>query len=228
MQPNNIFLVCKSGGDFNFQDVELLVTHIKKECSVPVNIYCLYDKVSTPLKLKDVTLLPFEHNDWPGWWGKLDLFSPALEQYRPFLYFDLDTAIVGDIAKFFQVGENESAFINLSDFYKPVKTLANAIMWIPANNEKVQKVWDKWIESPTRNMGIHRRGDMFFIGSVVETDLYWQDITDKISSFKPRVNRKIEWLKELPEHLAVVCFHGKPRIREAQRIDWIYKYIKNI
>ena len=94
---------------------------------------------------------------------------------------------------------------------------------------KIEKIWHEWIRHPEAHMKTHNKGDMWFIGAVVETDLYWQDITERVSSFKPRgTNGKIEWLDILPENKSIVCFHGKPRIKEAASIvDWVAKYIED-
>jgi len=226
MQDYNVLLALKVGKDFHFSDVELLCFHLKKQWKSKkcLNIYCLYDKVSSIIKLKDCTLLPMYNNEWPGWWCKMNLFAPQLKKYRPFLFFDLDTAIVGDIIDLFPNEENENKLINLIDFYKGRSVYANGVMWVPANNEKVEKIWDVWVKNPKGYMKTYKKGDMWFMNAVVPTDLFWQDLTDKISSFKPRVDRMVQYLKILPENISVVCFHGKPRMRKA-KVEWVVEYV---
>jgi hypothetical protein len=49
----------------------------------------------------------------------------------------------------------------------------------------------------------------------IEADTYWQRITNTIHDFKPRT-RVV--MSTLPDNTDVVCFHGKPRIYNAQDI----------
>lgn len=35
-----------------------------------------------------------------GWFSKIELFSPEMEKYRPFLYIDLDSYVLGEIPEF--------------------------------------------------------------------------------------------------------------------------------
>jgi hypothetical protein len=227
MQQNrqqNIVLVLKKGGDFHFSDVELLARHIEKYWDVDeqLNIICLTDIIETPCNIAGVQCIPLEYG-WKGWWSKLELFKPAMEQYRPFIYFDLDTAVVGNLSRIMPKVIERDLFIGIEDFYRPGK-YANAMMWIPKNNEKVKRVWNRWISDPVLHMKLHK-GDMQFIGATVSADQYWQRFTNCISSFKP----KGHWLSDKPNHLSVVCFHGVPRIPAAAlRVEWVRKYMEEI
>ena len=211
-----VVLCYKTGGDFRFSDVELLTHNIRKNWGGELRIFVLTDTTNKIIELNEYTLLPVTNN-WPGWWVKMNLFSPEMEKYRPFLYIDLDTAIVGSLDEI--VPESKDQFITLEDFYQPYK-LASGMMWIPANSDKIKKIWNEWSKDPHRIIRKYR-GDQEFIRSVTKQDTFWQSLTRKVFSFKPRAG----WLKTLPEGAVVVCFHGKPRIRNAN-VDWVNKYIR--
>jgi len=219
----NIFLVLKTGRDFHFRDVELICYHLKKQWKEvkPLNIYCLYDKVHQIVKLKDCTLLPMNNNTWPGWWCKMNLFSPELEKYRPFLFLDLDTAIVGDIIDLFPIDKYSSRFICLADLWAPNR-LASGVMWLP-NNKKIKNIWKVWSATDKSIMQTNL-GDGDFLQKITNADLYWQGITDKISSFKPILGGTFRYLYIIPKEKTVICFHGKPRIWDAE-VVWVKEYI---
>jgi GT2 family glycosyltransferase len=208
-----VVLVYKTGGDFSFKDVDLLATRLHSNYSGCLRIICMTDFIE-PCKFSYIEFIPLT-NDYSGWWSKLELFKPEMEQYRPFLYVDLDTAIVGNIDSIFPSKEKERSFITLEDFYRK-GVLASGMMWIPANNDKVKIIWNK--------RSTKLRGDQDYIGSVVKADYFWQNITNKITSFKPK---GLGWLTELPKQISIVCFHGKPRPREAAKsVKWVNDYIK--
>lgn len=219
-------LVLKTGGDFKLKDVQLLATNIlrpyvkNKDLQAP-NIYCITDLVNKLTKLKDVTLLPLEY-DWPGWWSKMNLFSPALEQYRPFLYMDLDSAVVGDIATIMPGKDRENEPIILSDFYFPERQ-GSALMWIPKSSDEICSIWTKWINNPKRHIGKYR-GDQNFIYSTEIFKTTWQSfIPNRISSFKPIRGTR---LSRLIPGLVLVCFHGIPRVWEAaESVEWVRQYV---
>ena len=211
-------LVLRSGGDFNLTDVLLLSHHLKRLNS-HANIYCLCNGINKPIKLFNFVLLPMKA-EWKGWWAKMNLFAPEYDYLRPFLYMDLDTAVLQPVQSFFTPEHHENQFIMLRDFYRSkLNVPASGVMWIP-NNDKVKKVWNKWVSNS--EMWMRRfRGDQEFIGSVTRPDLFWQDLTNGIVTFKP--NRK--WRTELEGKECVVCFHGKPRIPEAVKtVEWVNVY----
>ena len=215
-QKGNIVLVLRSGGDFSMEDVFLLTHHLRKQSNDDVRITCLFDKVKQGWDLHGFSLRPLPCEGWRGWWSKMNLFSPELEQYRPFLYLDLDTAVVGHYTELMNQGNH---FITLEDFYHDGK-LASGLMWIPRDSIKVKQVWDEWIKNPGAHMK-RFRGDQDFIRTVTTADLFWQDVTPKVSSFKPKTGK----LNQLPEGVSVVCFHGKPRIWQAAgSVRWVRKY----
>lgn len=219
----NILLVFRTGKDFQIGDVYILAHHLKRNAGeLDIQVYCLTNIVKQRIELRDVILMPLEYV-WNGWWAKLNLFSPGLECLRPFLYLDLDTAVLWPISSILPAKQYQGGIILLRDFYR-VRKPASGVMWLPGNNnEKVRSVWTNWITAPE----IHMRksgGDQSFIASVIKPDYYWQDITDGIVSYKTNPNRAI---RQLMGNERLVCFHGNPRPRKAARgVKWVENYIK--
>lgn len=217
-----IVLVLRSGGDFNFSDVELLSFHLHKQITKPFRILCLSDIVKTPTTLSKVLFIPFEYN-WPTWWSKMNLFSPNMEQYRPFLYMDLDTAVIGNVDSLFPPTQVEE-FTTLENCYYPNRP-GSGLMWIPANNDKVQTIWDEWIKAPENHVNSSMRlyGDQNFIEDTVKVETYFGK--EKIDTFKPKPTQG--WRLEFPKHLSIVYFHGKPRPKlAAKTVAWVKEYVE--
>lgn len=225
-----VVLCWRSGGDFHFSDVLLLAEHLHLQAD-PVNIICFTNTVDKETRLNGLILLPFENPDWKGWWCKMNMFSPEMEKYRPFLYMDLDTAIVGNLQGILPPEGYENKFICLGGFYQPDTTngLQSGLMWFPEKDEAIKKVWEAWKSHPIATIRTfqNRGGDQAFIRSVLgKSDIFWQAITDKITSFKIGVKGH-RILTELPQHISIVCFHGQPRIPLAgMKYDWVNKYIR--
>jgi hypothetical protein len=216
-ENKKIMLVLRSGGDFTIKDVELIARHINgnwKSSTLP-KIYCLWDKAADVMDLGGFTLLPFR-TTLPGTWARMHLYSPEMEQYRPFLYVDLDTAIINTLENIFDLVTDQSKFITLEDFWQK-GSLATGLVWFPAHSKKIQAVWNAKPDIP-----ISRRMDGF-LRRVVKVDMFWQALTNTIVDFKPR---KSKLLNTLPVNTNLVCFHGKPRIPQAQSIEWVKQYME--
>lgn len=219
----NIVIIHRSGGDFRIADVYLLVTHINKyweDAKVKPNIYCFTNTVTREVNVVGLTLLPLPNPEWMGWWSKLNLFSDELKWLRPFLYLDIDTAVLKSIKPLFPPEDSRNKFVTLRDFYRP-NNLASGLMWIP-DTPIMDRIYAKWTANVKLSMK-RFRGDQNFIESVTKADIYWQDISkpEFITTFKPN---KI-WRTTFPANSAIVCFHGVPRISEAaSSVEWVKSY----
>ena len=211
-----IVLVLRSGGDFSFRDVQLITDHIngKWKSEIRPRIICLWDKATEHYDLGNVELIPL-NNEQPGTWARIQTYSPEMEQYRPFLYVDLDTAVINSIENIFDLVEDQSQFIVLEDFWQKGR-MATGLVWFPANSEKVKTVWDKFKGSGGSRMDNYLR-------NVITPDAFWQNLTGSIRDFKPSKNALLE---ELPSDTNLVCFHGKPRVFNAQAIPWVKQYVE--
>lgn len=214
-----IVLVLRSGGDFGMRDVELITRHIrgKWQSSIMPRIICLWDKASMTYELGNITYIPLTNQE-PGTWSRIQLYSPEMEQYRPFLYVDLDTAIIESIERVFDLVKDPSMFITLEDLWERGR-LATGLVWFPANSKKIKKVWDNYKGKTGFRMDAYLR-------SVVQPDLYWQMITAHIHDFKPKTGKL---LSQVPKGAEIVCFHGKPRIFQASEgslyVPWVKQYV---
>jgi hypothetical protein len=216
MKRRTIVLVLQKGKDFSFKDVELIVRHItgKWKSDIRPRIICLYDKASRHYDLGNIEIIPLT-NELPGTWSRMQLYSPEMEKYRPFLYVDLDTAVITSIENIFDLVKDESQIITLEDFWQK-GTLATGLMWFPAKSEKIQNVY-KSFTAPTGN-----RMD-YFLRKCLKPDLFWQNITTTIHDFKPR---RTDGIAFVPDGADIICFHGKPRIFEASKEKtWVKTYV---
>ena len=217
-----IVLVLRSGGDFAFRDVELITRHIRMKWQgvVPPRIICLWDKASQAYDLGGIELLPLTNNS-PGTWSRIALYAPEMEQYRPFLYVDLDTAIIESLERIFELVRDESMFIPLEDFYQQGQ-LATGLVWFPANSNKIKRVWTEFHKQKPGGTRMDT-----FLRKVIQPDSFWQQLPNNgVVDFKPRTGIV---LATLPKGANVVCFHGKPRIFQAgessMSIRWVSDYI---
>jgi hypothetical protein len=209
-----IVLVLRSGKDFTFKDVNLLTSNIlKRWIEGKPRIILIWDKCSEAYSMGDIEVIPMTNN-YPGTWSRMQLYSPEMDKYRPFLYVDLDTVIISSLEFVFDLVQLDE-FITLEDFWQP-EQLATGLVWFPKESEKVKKVWEAWQKSD-KSFGF--RMD-YFLRKVVEADRFWQELTNKIVDFKPKYNGV---LQDIPKG-GIVCFHGKPRIFEAKE-QWVKDYV---
>jgi len=220
-----IVLVLKSGGDFAFSDVRLISDHIIKKwvSEEKPEIICFWDKAFMEFTIDHIHIKPLPI-DSPGWWSRIFLYSPMVADLLPFLYIDLDTAVIQSLEHIFDVVKSyESKWVTLDDFWQP-GLLATGLVWFPKNNPKFDLVWKKWNEAGF----VERKGRMdAFLRSVTTADLFWQKIIPNILDFKPKYAQS-KFLTGLPFDANLVCFHGKPRIPQAAFIPWVDKYIKEV
>ena len=211
-----VVLVLRSGKDFKFDDVYLIVNKIvSKWKNGKPRIICIWDKCEESYSIGRVEFIPMTNN-YPGTWSRMQLYSPEMEQYRPFLYVDLDTVLIESLEFVFDLVKNETEFITLEDFWQP-GLLATGLVWFPAKSEKITKVWQAWQNNKTFGFRMD-----YFLRKFVQADRYWQELTDKIVDFKPKYNGV---LTEKPKH-GIVCFHGKPRIFQCD-IQWVKDYVNS-
>ena len=146
-------MVLRRSNEFTFKDVVLIVRHIldKWQSKEKPRIICLWD--GGYYDLGNIELIPL-NNDYQGTWSRMMLYSSEMEKYRPFLYIDLDTAVIESLENIFELVKDESKFITLEDFYQKGE-LATGLAWIPADSEKVNHIWKSykgeqgwWMELP--------------------------------------------------------------------------------
>lgn len=221
-KPRTIVTVLRSGGDFQLSDVTLIANRIISlwQSEEKPKIICLTDIVKNPVDFGNFELIPLM-NDFPGTWSRIDLYGPGMKMYRPFLYMDLDTAVIKTVEHLFDlVKGRENDFIPLEDFWQPSE-FATGLVWFPDDDVRMDKVFRIFMENQN---SLHMGGRMDpFLRRVIKANTYWQRLTKTIYDFKPKSRL---YLKELPEKADLVFFHGKPRIPQAaEMIEWVRKYV---
>lgn len=186
-RPCTSVTVLKSGGEYRPEHVQRLAKKVP-------GLVCLSD-----VDIPGVPTVKLQHN-WPGWWSKMELFSPLFD--TDLLHIDLDTLIVGDIAPFLKVGKTTL----LDDFYYP-GTLASGLMYI--RHEDKTKVWAEFMKNPEGVIGAYVKppliGDQGFLNTVIKAQI-WQEVLPKAV-----VSYKVHCQEGIPPGASIVCFHGKPR-----------------
>lgn len=179
----DILLVLKSGGEYTAEHVYRL----RDQLDTPENLVVYSD-----IKIEGVRTIPLMH-DWQGWWSKMEMFRHE----SPFLFMDLDTTVrkpLGDLVK----EAEQYKFVALRDVYRGIKdpnALQSSLMYTDGS---FRWLYDLFKTDPKYYDG----GDQIFIEKNVENPMFWQDITDEVTSYKvPNGN----------EDPTVVIFHGKPR-----------------
>jgi len=223
---HTVVLVLRSGGDFTFRDVELIARHINGRwlSNIKPRIICLWDKATETYDLGNIEVIPLTNN-YPGTWSRMQLYSPEMEKYKPFLYIDLDTAVINSLENIFNLIKDPTEFIVLEDFWNKGQ-LATALVWFPANCKKTESVWKAWQRSK-KEFGF--RMDKFLRGVLGNQISFWQQLTNTIWDFKPKATAV---LSQVPEGANLVCFHGKPRIFQAAEssisLGWVKEYVGRV
>lgn len=154
-----------------------------------------YDYVKAWRKMvPDVVIVgedwPFMYN-WGGWFSLYEMFSPEFP-YRPCLYFDLDTFILGDISEFYEV---PSELMMITDFYNPHRE-NSGVMQIPEN---VDTIWNV-----VNRLGNNSDPPGNVFNSLPHGNLS-KKYPDKIVSYKAHN------CKHQRPDAPIMCFHGKPK-----------------
>lgn len=202
--------VLKSGGGYDASWVARLRDAVAGRLSLPYRFVALSD-VDVPCER---VALQF---DWPGWWSKIELFRLR----GPVLYFDLDTAIVGDLTEI-AAHAMATPFAMLRDFYAPSHHGSGVMCW---NGSSPDFIFERFAAFPEDMMKLTRArmGDQAFIEEMVlgQSEIScWQDIVPgQIVSYKVHCRNGI------PPNARVVCLHGKPKFgdmpaNDPVRIAW--------
>jgi hypothetical protein len=188
--------VLKSGGIYNASWVARLRAGVAKHLPIPHRFVCMSDLVVPG------EWILLQHN-WPGWWSKLELFKLS----GPVLYFDLDTAIVGDLTDIARHAD-VARFTMLRDFYAPKHFGSGVMAW---GGDAPVHIYNEFAADPGKLMDAPRvrMGDQAFIENMVDDIDAWQDVTgDQVVSYKVHCRGGV------PPNARVVCLHGFPKFAD--------------
>lgn len=136
--------------------------------------------------------------DFKGWFAKIELFAPWNAHFRPFMFFDLDTYLIGDLKPF--EGLDLTQFWLIDDFNRP--HLGESGVMIVPNSRISDHIWEK-------------RGELRKLSSDGE---FFRQFPHK------RLNRAVSGIvsykkharRQIPENSRIICFHGKPKPHETR------------
>lgn len=207
-----VVLVLKSGGEYKLEHANRLINQLQSCTITLLTDFPVEDKMAKTPNGSKCYVRPLEH-DWPGWWAKMNLFSPTLFSESPnpsrsFLYLDLDTTVF----------ELPDAF-----FQRPSSTLlapftdADAAASHPFQTGMMllhprgrAAIWNKWREDPEKWMR-EFRGDQDFVSSLRLNFDTWSP--DEVVSYKKnwRIEKDYHGNPLDKSKVKVVAWHGHPR-----------------
>lgn len=141
--------------------------------------------------------------DLKGWWAKMELFSPELKPYRPFMYLDLDSLIIEPF-----IVEAPKRFTICQEWNSPgTDRVQSSLMLLPKDTDHI---WYNFLES---NINFDDpEGDQGFLRQF-EHDLVQDLYPGLISSYKAHS-------KQGPTS-KIVTFHGEPK-QSNPKSGWAY------
>jgi len=184
--------VLKSGGIYDATWVERLRNGVARHLPVRHKFVCLSD---LPVPCDRIRLL----HDWPGWWAKIEL----LQFEGPVLYFDLDTAIVGDLSDLARYARG-CLFAMLRDFYAPEHCGSGVMAW---GGNSPSFIYHGFEES-MMHVRRARMGDQALI-----EEAYGRQNISRLQDALPGqiVSYKVHCQNGIPDGARVVCLHGRPK-----------------
>jgi len=176
-----VVTVFRSGGDFMPHHVKVLRRQVWDWSPQGTEFLCLSD-----VAIPGVDCVPLQHK-WPGFWAKMEVFSPDME--GDFLFMDLDTVILGPIEDFLKP--------------RPLTTFGGALMWLPEKDRK--EAWDFFMRDP-RGVMVEYGGEDVFLRAV------WAKQHTVQRTFVDQVlrDRKMtrQWADDLPGQVSFRKYRG--------------------
>ena len=199
------------GRNFTVDDVKYLYDLVENNIDRPFDFYCLTNTLEhLP---NHITKILLRHN-WPGWWSKIELHRPDLPKGRT-LYMDLDTYIVGSLEPLFTHTGDLVMFNTKSKEQGNglISRYQAATMLFDSGCEVMNKVWNKFVDQPSRWMNNYR-SDQDVMGDWIPNQ----------PTFPNRWMMKLSKcnvLKTVPQECIIIT--GQPTsfdFRGAREIEW--------
>jgi len=206
-----VVTVLKSGGDYKPEHVTRLCGMLK-DCSVTL----LTDLPDGPYP-EGVKIIPLKHG-WPGWFSKLELFSPEFGFHSsPFLFTDLDVTI-GTLPDSFFTPKSSvvMAPYRNEEWARSCGNIQTNLMLLWPQERAA--VWNRWREDPKRWMAEYR-SDQEFVDSCGVSWATWQEVMpDAVVSYKQNIQPGLAYDgSELDcRKVKIVAYHGRPRPWECE------------
>jgi hypothetical protein len=209
-----IACVLRGGGAYSSEWVWNLHRQIKDQ-GIDLPFTCITDTDAADLDFCDeIILRPYM---CPGWWSKLELFSP--QDNSDYLYLDLDTLVTGDLSPILSIVKESQSLWMLRDFYSPEK-LGSGIMYIP--NQAKSLIWNDWAVR-WRSVMTEFNGDQDYLESLSQDTLSFQDQLEVDAIISWKVKELSNETDTLPG-THVICFHGDPKQPQLKDHPIVSKY----
>jgi hypothetical protein len=205
-----VALVLKQSAVYQPKHVQALARQIEEHLDFP-EVVCFSD-----VPVKGVDVIPLEHN-WPNWWSKLEIFSPAVK--GDILFFDLDTVVIGDLRDIAAVGKLTILRDFSRDGVRRPEGLQSCLMYLPEADRA--EVWDAFARSPGAAMAEHAKGgDQEFLERFyLKRAARYQDLVPgQIVSYKWHCRER-----GVPKDARVLAFHGRPKSWDIPAYKHLYE-----
>ena len=210
---NMIDVVCVKWGDLYSEEyVHILRDSVARNTTVEHRFICFTDE---PIDGIDCRPLP---DGLQGWWNKLALFDIRQELNERVVYFDLDTAITGNIDFLMNYGGSLLGIENLGVFNKyedPKQYTDHFQSGVLAWNHTMGDIVWRAFENQGRSALELFAGDGEFLDALIMPSHreYIQKIFPEhfLESYKYQVYER----GSVHPDTSIVCFHGEPRPHQA-------------
>lgn len=213
MTGPTILTVLRSGGPIYDQRwVLALQRGVREHLSGEYDFACLTDLHD--LNILGVTTVPMK-NRWPGWWAKVEMFSPENAFAGPVLYMDLDTLPVGSLDDLLA---HRGPLATLSDFYQ-LQELASGVMAFTPGME-TEGIHRRFMKDPKAVMRKHSGRSDHWYRKVMGRTARLQDL------FPGQiVSLKVHAKHGAPKGSRLVAGHGRPRLNDSSA-GWAHELWK--
>lgn len=191
---------------------------------VPIELVDLGDEKTNPLQV------------WPGWWSKMNIFSPE----RPYpgdrtLFLDLDSVVCDSLLAAISLpiqktDEFNGGLVGLGDFNDQKRFASGVMLLAPEYGEEL---WNYFTKSDPNVVIRNFRGDQDFIQNFF-SGMSESLLVQRLQDFFP--GRFVSWKVHCspqgssqgkgqpPDGAWIVCFHGTPRPKDAARESvWVHR-----
>lgn len=168
-----------------------------------------FDSILTLTDMEDTpgATLPLRYN-LPGYWSKMELFSPEMKHLRPFMYIDLDSFVFDNINKLIPLDRDR---FYMAGGFRNDKVKESSVMWVP-NTPEMLDVWYDFMEKPDLIMTKHKKGgDQDYLAPYCKD--IWSTPESGIVSYKAHGRQEPTG--------TIMQFHGRPKPHECD--GWVSK-----
>lgn len=199
--------VLRSGPEYRVEHVLALAAGVSRHLSRPHRFVCLTDcgiAGGQVMIRAGIEPIPLKHR-WPGWWSKVELFSPGLFD-GPVFYSDLDALIVGSLDDLV----DGHRFTVLRNFWNAGRIGSGLMAW----DADLSAIYERFRLAPSAAMKQYvtteRWGDQGWINahSPIRPELWQVKHPGRVISYKKHV---LPNGGAVPADVSVICYHGQPR-----------------